>query len=615
MAVALLGPLGACGPPDPGQVRFRLTSTPPPDDKVLSPLLDPRLTSLELRSRDVVLARARFDRVELAANEGVGAPTVELGPLPVGDPRDMQLLALGAAGQQVLGLAVTRDVEVRFGEQREYVFELRRPLFFFGSGRRLVSPMPFPPSDRSLSPGRRIADALREEHLLRVVDPNSGTPLLSAYHLALDGMRQALASAATSDGLSVLVVTEGGTLHLLETLRLKPALSLKLPTEMPAQAVVVSPRDELAAILHHETSPPQTGLVGRITLLRDLPGLRSRVSRDGDPLVVEIRSDMQSPVGAPLAAAYGPDGLLDVVLGQPPMAGGDTCTPMDGGRRGTLRRYDPRSGQLREQVPIAYSTGVAYTNDGTLVLAQPCTKAPSGKRPGQILFQRWMNGSLVPVRALPAPGSADISLAAGKQALIAIGRDDTSDDPDGTVQARGVVRTLEPGQADWSQQSPFPLDDWLLPYRVTITGGGTPLPASVEIVLAPRDLLVYRIVTTPDRTRALIAARVTHQVEGMFLDRITMNGREHLCFIDWLGYTYHVMLVNLQTGAREQGWMVGVQNQSCSSVLWERIERKAVGVCFSECQYAEGGMLKNGRLRGYQEGFIPTGTSALFSGQ
>ena len=28
------------------------------------------------------------------------------------------------------------------------------------------------------------------------------------------------------------------------------------------------------------------------------------------------------------------------------------------------------------------------------------------------------------------------------------------------------------------------------------------------------------------------------------------------CFVDWSGYTYHVLLINLQSGAREQDYLV-----------------------------------------------------------
>lgn len=601
------GLLGACSAADPGGVRFRVTSSPAPDDKVLSPLLDPRLSFLELRgredkSREVVLGRARYEREPSSVDAGA---MLSLGPVPVFDKRDLQLLGLGAGGQQVLGLAITRDVEVRYGESHEYTFDLRRPLFFFGTGRKLVPTTPFTGDDKALSPGRRIADGLRQENLLRAVDPNSGTPLLSAYDQALDGTKLPLSSAATSDGLSVLVVSEGGNLHVVDTLRLKKALTVKLPTEMTAQALIVSPRDESAAVLHYEIPAATTGVVGRVTLLRDLPGLRGRVSRDGSPLVIEIKSDAMAPIGPPLAAAYAPDGLLDVVFGKPPLQGGEpNCEQLAGMGKGALRRYDPATGELRGQSPLAYTTAVAYNAAGEQVLVQPCEQARNGKRPGQVLFLQRQGDVATVVRALPAPGTADLVVAAGQQSVIAVGRDDVEDDQRGTVTARGVVRVLEPGLGDWSLQSPFPLTDWLLPYRVTLAGNGMPLPASVEIVLAPRDLLVYRIVVAPDRTRALVLARVTHQVKDMYLDSLSSTED---CYFDWLGYTYQVMLVNLQTGAREQSWMVGVQNQSCDSRINSTTTR-----CFPDCQSSTG---KVGPLKGYQEGLIPTGASALFSGQ
>jgi hypothetical protein len=606
-ALFFAGVLGACSVQDPGGVRFRVTSTPPPDDKVLSPLLDPRLSSIELhgrddKDRDVVLGRARYDRAELQTAEGGGPPTLSLGQVPIFDKRDLQLVALGAGGQQVLGLATVRDAEARYGESHEYTFDLRRPLFFFGSGRKLVPPIPFSEEDKPLSPGRRIVDALRQENLLRVVDPNSGIPLLPSYALTLDGPRQALASAATSDGLSVLVVTEGGTLHVIGTLQLKAALSVKLPTDMPAQGVAVSARDDSAAILHYDVPSPAVGTVGRLTLLRDLAGLRSRVSKDGDPLVIEIKSEVMALMGPPLSATYAPDGLLDVVFGRPPLVGGEPNCVLLAGDKGVLRRYDPKTGQVKHQSAIAYTTAVAYAGGGEQLLVQPCVQPGGANRAGQVAFRQWAGESFAQKRVLSAPGSADIAVVGGN-AVVVVGRDDVAEDGRGTTQAHGMVRVLEPGLTTWSLQSPFSLDDWLLPFRVT-TSNGVPLPASVEIVLAPRDLLVYRIVATPDRSRALVTARVTYQVSNMYLDSLSETED---CNLDWLGYTYHVMLVNLQTGAREQSWLVGVQNQSCDSRINQTTRR-----CFPDCQAPDG---KSGPLRGYQEGFIPTGTSALFSGQ
>ena len=58
--------------PDPGSVRFLVRTTPAPDDVVLSPLRDARVTALELRDArtDDLLARSRFDP---PADNGMGA--------------------------------------------------------------------------------------------------------------------------------------------------------------------------------------------------------------------------------------------------------------------------------------------------------------------------------------------------------------------------------------------------------------------------------------------------------------------------------------------------------------------------------------------------------------
>src|SRR5262245_9107123 len=132
--LGLLGAAGlygaACGQTvDPGSVQFLIHTTPPPDDKLLSPLVDTRLSVIEVRDAqsDEQLARSRVD--PLATDSSAEGTKLDLGKVVVSEKRDLRLLALGAAGQQVLGVALTRDASWAFGEQKEVRFELRRPLF------------------------------------------------------------------------------------------------------------------------------------------------------------------------------------------------------------------------------------------------------------------------------------------------------------------------------------------------------------------------------------------------------------------------------------------------------------------------------------------------------
>lgn len=132
-----LGLLGCSSTqPDPGAVRFLVRTTPAPDDAILSPLRDARVTALELRDArtDDLLARSRFDPPTETATSMMPAtlPSLDLGSIKVSESRDLRMLALGAAGQQLLGVALTRDVAWQFGETKDVTLELRRPLFFFG---------------------------------------------------------------------------------------------------------------------------------------------------------------------------------------------------------------------------------------------------------------------------------------------------------------------------------------------------------------------------------------------------------------------------------------------------------------------------------------------------
>lgn len=564
----------ACGSgeADPGQLRLKVIAS---KDPVLSPLADPRVTALELRdAKDSVLSSARFDGPMAARG------MLDLKDLPVQRKGPLRLLALGPGGQQVLGMAYTRDVEVVYGEKKEYEFHLRRPLFFFGANQKLLSPKPIPGGQEYLSPGRQIFEVLRDEKLLRVVDPNSAGPLLPAkYDTRSPPDSPIVASAGTYDGRWLLAVTLKGALQVIDTLDMHLGQSVSVPAPQ-VQALVVSPKDDAAILLHYDT-----GKAGgaKITFVRDLQALHGQETGAGSLLTIDAAADQ----GPPLAAAYEPGGLVDVVFGHHPVAPERPDCGSAG--KSLLRRYDPKTGmEAGAATQLAYTTSIAFTGAGARVLAQPCGTAPGGRRPGQVLIQQPQGDSYATVKALPAPGTADLGFIKG-QAVVAVGRDDVMDNMDGTTVAHGAVRVLEEGKLDWNTPSSFALGSWLVPIFVRFIPGVGPLPGEEDIVLAPRDVLVYRTVLTPDRARALVLMRVTYQATNIGV------GLDATCSMDWLGYTYDVMLVNLQTGAREQDWMVGIENQSCTSN------------CLTDCD--------NGWLKGYKEGYIPTGTGALFGGR
>ncbi len=128
----------AAAPPDPGAVRFRVHTAPPPDDALLSPLTDPRASAIELRDGKVnmTLATGRFDALPAGNTPNID---LDLGSIGVSEPRDLRMLALGTAGQQVLGLALSRNVAWGYGKETEVVLELRRPLVFFGGSGKLIA--------------------------------------------------------------------------------------------------------------------------------------------------------------------------------------------------------------------------------------------------------------------------------------------------------------------------------------------------------------------------------------------------------------------------------------------------------------------------------------------
>jgi len=594
--------------PDPGSVRFLVRTTPAPDDVVLSPLRDARVTALEMRDArtDDLLARSRFDP---PASDGMSTamlPSLDLGSINVSDARDLRMLALGAAGQQLLGVALTRDVSWLFGETKDVTLELRRPLFFFGGSPKLIAPMAAP--DPIFAPSRKLYEPLRDETKLRVVDPNSVQPLLSIYDRWLDpfqlspGVTSAppvSAAAGTYDGQSLLIGNLAGKLHVVDTLRLEDQGSFELPeySSYPPQGIVVDPLDRTAVILQYPRSAPAVGRVGMIGFLRNLPGLRSRVSKDGELLVVSIDSTAQSPVSQPLAAAYTPDGMVEVVFGKPPLQPGEPdCTALGNGEISLLRRYNPKTGEQLSQRSLLYTTSIAYTLAGEQVLVQPCATVVGATRLGRVVVARPSGEKI-----LAAPGV--LAVSAIRSSIIGVGRDDNADAP--TLAAQAKIFLLESGADKWSS-SGFELPSWQVPYRITLSSDGKPYVSSIDISFAPTDVSGYNLAVTPDRARALSMLRVQHKVRGLFLTYLG-SSNQYRCYIDWSGYSYHVALINLQSGAREQDYIVGFQNQDCSSRVYDG-SNNYIGTCLPACDPTD----PKPYLRGFQEGYVPNAASVLF---
>lgn len=615
--VAWAWALGACsGDPDPGNYSFRLLSPPAP----LAPLEDPRVSALELRSlkNAAVLGRTPF----VGGVSTKDGKALQLGQLPVGEVQDLQLLALGTAGQLVLGQAVTRDIEISYGARREVLFEVRRPLFFFGSQDPLANPPRTPPAalkdfvpNKQLYPLADLRDTAGPR--LRVVDPNAtnGVPLLSMFTRALGPAGDTkglpvLSAAGTSDGVSLLAATGSASqvrLYVLDTNMVmpRPPGGFPLPAgQASPRSMALDARDQNLVMLGYELPTPTTGTVGTITFVRNLPQLRGQNATAVEAQVITLdASEQQPPQGPPLAAVFAPDGMVDVVLGPPPLtisaAMGKKPQPdcdVLAGSRFYLRRYDPRSGApLGKATQLPYTTDLAYTSRGERVLVQPCEKAPGSVRPGRVLIERGGEADL----QLPAPGTLAVAVAGRSAALVAIGRDSAADDAEGTTIARGTVRVLEPGQNQWATESSFPLDTWRQPY--VINEG---LPDGLDVLIAPRDLVVHQVVLTPDRTRALVAARAAYHTQFALDGSGTME-----CRLDWVGYTHHLFLVNLQTGAREQDWRVGMQVEQGDFNNYDISDPnkpRRTGYC--------GASLESFSLflRGYMEGYIPAAVSVLF---
>lgn len=617
--VVLLAAAG-CGQPDPGQVRLLVSG---PADETLSPLKDPRLSALELRD-------ARTGEVLGSAQvQGALQPsaTLALPDLPVGAQRDLQLLAKGAAGQ-VLGLAVQNSVDLSYGQSKDVVLSLRRPLFFFGGGPTLLPAIPTKPDELGLryAMQQQLATELREDPValtpwqwkarLTTVDPNAGLPLLPKfdsgkpvprYTRALPLPTPVITSAGSNDGLSLLALTPGNPpqLHIIDTNGLTLQASYPVPMTMTTpRAIVVEPQDRWAALLYYDLPAPTVGRVGSVVLLRNLKALRARSTTTVDAVTIDLSSTMQSPLGVPLSAAVTPDGQLDVVFGQSPLeANQPDCTKLSMGTPSVLRRYDPQSGAQKDQRSLPYTSTISYTQAGDRVLVQPCALYDAMKpldRLGVVQIDRVGEGGTL---RLWAPGTLAVAPVGQPAALVAVGRDNTQPSQDAQNAALGAVRVLEPGRTDWSTTSTFALPNWTIPYVVTTKKDMTPLPDVVNIQLAARDMSAYQVVVTPDRARALAAARISYNSVDVFVDTTPAG---NYCLVSWSGYGYAVMLLNLQTGAREQLWTLGLQNIKCDSRSVTSGGTQTGTGCFGDCDSS---------LRGYQDGYAPSGISAIFGGR
>lgn len=581
-------------------LHIKVHTTPPPDDVDLSPLLDTGILSLELRNAQTneLMAGSRAGWLPSSSDQPApqALPDLNLGLVEPFGRRDLKLSVLGTAAQ-VLGQAVVRGVQWDSGQSVETTLELRRPLAFFGGGKLLSAAIS--PQNSVFSPsGKNLSDFFKDGTLLRVLNPSSVDPFLSKYDRSLDPSAPVTAVAGTFDGRSLLVVNTAGRLHLIDTLVLKDVSSLALPDpNMRATDIVISPDDQSAVVITAAAQVPPVGRVGQLIFVRDLDGFRARQS-DGSLLAVDIESTAMAPMNSPLTAAFSQDGQLNVVFSQNPVLSGQPdCIVLGAGNSSVIATYDAKTGTQIKLEKVPYTTGISFTSENERILVQPCITAQDGAQSGQIVIQRSQGAQI-----LFAPGVLDA--AATDTGLLVIGRDNNSDSI--AMPAFGAVRKLDQGSAKWTS-SLFRLPEMRVPYRITLDGSGNPYPSSLDIVLAPSDFHVYRLVVTPDRTRAIVLARVTQRTRGLFLSTTGSGSATVNCFLDYSGYTYHVMLINLQVGAPEYDVTVGLQVRSCGSRSFDATN-KPLGACFNPCDPND----PQPYIVGFQDGYIPTAAGVMF---
>ena len=573
-------------------------TSPPPDDAKLSPLRDGRAQQFRLYDLTAkqTLGTSRYD-----------PPTAEQTPqgeLPLGtlNPWQDHTLSLelsGNSGQQVLGLALARNTSWQLGADSELTFQMRRPLMFFGGSPKLVAPIA--PPQASFAPNGQLSPSLRSETKLRVVDPNAIEPLLLTYDREFPGPggtpSPVTAAAGTRDGQSLLAATLGGSLYVVDTLQFSQHASVPIDSSLPPQVMVVGPQDRSAILLQYAIPAAAAGRVGRLTFYRDLAGLRSRVS-DGSPLALDIMSSSAAPLFPPIAATYASDGNIDILFSQPPLGvDAPDCDMLAAGTPTTLRRYSPEDGQIITEEKLPYTTALQYTQAGERVLVQPCIRTTDGKRPGRIVVEKSeYNLTFV------APGS--INIAPAGEYFVSFGMENVVDDRG--ASPRAALRILNTAREEY-YVSHFAMQSLLIPFNIT-----SGIPHAVSIIIAPTEVQGYSISVSPDLTRALVLSRVRHRTfptaRGVFIyndDNANMT-----CYMKYAGQQYHVNIINLETGAREQDYVVGIENQSCRATLYNDTTGNDTGMaCFSACSPGAGW---GTYLDQYRDGYIPSAATALF---
>ena len=231
--------VAACSSPvDPGQVRFRVHATPPPDDALLSPLTDPRASSIELRDgrSNALVGSSRFDALK---SGDVPSLDLDLGDFRLGAARPAHAGA-GDGRAAGAGPGAFAQCVVGYGKETEVVLELRRPLVFFGGSGKAdraggAADGHLCPQPADLRAAARRVEAARHR-------PNAANPLISQYDLQFDksgGLSSpVIAAAGTFDGQSLLVASQAGKLHVVDTLKLEDRGSIDLDPSLPAQSIV-----------------------------------------------------------------------------------------------------------------------------------------------------------------------------------------------------------------------------------------------------------------------------------------------------------------------------------------------------------------------------------------
>jgi hypothetical protein len=532
--------LCAAGCGGKGTVTFSIEA---PSTGALSPFADPRRNTVALTDEITGAALGQ----EVSTSQG-GA--VSIGDLAVGR-YDVRLSVAG--GAQLLGLARSPGVTVAGGQSQTVVLHARKPIAYFGSAS-LLQP----------DPGKRFVYLPGPDPLM-VLDTTL-PPAATLPSVKLGGADQSVATAATHDGLYLLVGTTGHLAAIAtadHSLAATAALAPAGGRTPRVTAIVLAPDDTSVLVL------ADAG-VALVPLAPLLSGATPTIS-------------LLPPSGA-RAAAFSADGSSVTLLTGPDRLALDCAQQLPSAATWVLPTA-PGSAVSRPTPAPNGATDFALDASGAPLFAQPCGRgvvSASGTvaLAGDGLYRVLSDGT----RLIAIAGDF-------ARKLVPVDPDDPS--------LRNVMLPfgqilVDGGGGAATSATTFSLP----PDRITLNTASTD-GSLVQARLAPSSLLVYDAALSPDGTHLVFASRLRSEANALrYLEVDDQNMQPIVyCVLDAVEDVYRISEVDLDSGAVGYASPKGVDDKSCQTQCYQCLFGGCMPQTPGDC--------------GISDGYVPSGVSVL----